>query len=128
MKRITFIAATTIAAIIGFALFTNTAHDGHTHEEEAEEHEADYDNISLTQQQVKTISLAMGTVEERQLDATIRTSGTLTLRPENRAAVASLMGGIVEGQTVSKGIIVAYIENTCIVTLQREYYSAIKAL
>ena len=133
MKRITFIAATTIAAIIGFALFTNTAHDGHTHEEEAEEHEADYDNISLTQQQVKTISLAMGTVEERQLDATLRTSGTLTLRPENRAAVASLMGGMVkritvkEGQTVSKGTIVAYIENTDIVTLQREYYSAIKA-
>lgn len=46
--------------------------------------------------------------------------------------VASLMGGIVksifvkEGQLVHRGQIVASVENTDVVSLQREYYSAAK--
>ena len=46
--------------------------------------------------------------------------------------VSSLMGGIVknvyvkEGQMVSRGQVVATIENTDVVTLQREYYTAYK--
>ena len=133
MKRIIFIAAATVAAFVCFALIGSPRHEEHSHEEESHNHEADYDNISLTQQQINTISLGMGHVEERQLDATLRASGTLTLRPESRAAVASLMGGMVksitvkEGQRVRKGTVVAYIENTDIVALQREYYSAVKA-
>ena len=135
MKRIIIIAAVTIAAIIGFTFFTSMgghdshdAHDGHNHEEE----EVDFDNISLTQHQVNTIDLGMGTVEQRHLDAMLYASGTLTLRAQSKAAVSSLMGGVVksinvkEGQEVKKGTVVAYIENTDIVALQREYYSAVK--
>ena len=104
MKRIIIIAAVTIAAIIGFTFFTSMgghdshdAHDGHNHEEE----EVDFDNISLTQHQVNTIDLGMGTVEQRHLDAMLYASVTLTLRAQSKAAVSSLMGGVVKSINVN---------------------------
>ena len=134
MKRIIFIVAVTIAAISTFILFTTTdnaeahdAHDEHEHEEVA-----DFDSIHVTHQQFTTADIRMGEVVERQLDATLHVNGQLVLRSQNVGNVASLMGGIVksilvkEGQIVSKGQVVATIENTDLVALQREYFTACK--
>lgn len=66
------------------------------------------------------------------MDATIEAKGSLVLRAQAMGDVASLMGGIVksifvkEGQLVHKGQVVATVENTDVVSLQREYYSAAK--
>ena len=66
------------------------------------------------------------------MDATIDAKGSLVLRAQAMGDVASLMGGIVksisvkEGQFVHKGQVVATVENTDVVSLQREYYSAAK--
>ncbi len=132
MKRILFVAVVTCLAIAGFMYFTSgnhaeahEEHDGHDHEEAA-----DVDNILLTQKQIDAVELKMGEVEQRELDATVRANGQLVLRPQARGAVASLMGGVVksinvkEGQHVAKGQVVATIENTDVMSLQREYYSA----
>ena len=134
MKRILFIVAVTLIAIAGFTFLTNGSkaeahgdHDGHDHEEEV-----DFDNIPVTQQQFKTVDLRLGEMQPRELDATIQASGQLVLRAQSMGDVASLMGGIVktilvkEGQSVKKGQVVATIENTDVVSLQREYYSAYK--
>lgn len=131
MKRILFIVAVTVIAIAGFTFFTDSsnadAHEGHDHEEEV-----DYDNIPLTQKQINSVDIRMGEVETRQLDATIQVNGQLVLRAQNQGDVASLMGGIVktilvrEGDNVTKGQTVATIENTDVVSLQREYYAAFK--
>ncbi len=132
MKRILFVVVVTCLAIAGFTYFTrggNTEahedHDGHDHEEAA-----DVDNILLTKKQIDAVDLKMGEVEQRELDATVCANGQLVLRPQARGAVASLMGGMVksinvkEGQRVAKGQVVATIENTDVMSLQREYYSA----
>lgn len=134
MKRILFIVAMTLVALAGFTLLTSGSkaeahgdHDGHDHEEEM-----DFDNIPISEQQLKTIDLQLGEMRERELDATLQVSGQLVLRAQSMGDVASLMGGIVknilvkEGQEVRKGQVVATIENTDIVSLQREYYSACK--
>ena len=134
MKRILFIVAVTLIAIAGFSFFTGAgnaetheSHEGHDHEEKA-----DFDNILLTQQQLNTADIRMGEVAERQLDAMLQANGQLVLRSQNVGDVASLMGGVVksilvkEGQAVSKGQVVATIENTDIVALQREYFTACK--
>ena len=74
----------------------------------------------------------MGEVQQRELDATIHVNGQLVLRAQNMGDVASLMGGIVksvlvkEGDNVAKGQVVATIENTDVVSMQREYFSAYK--
>ena len=86
----------------------------------------------MTAKQVSTVDLKMGEAVEREMDATIEAKGSLVLRAQAMGDVASLMGGIVksifvkEGQLVHRGQVVATVENTDVVSLQREYYSAAK--
>ena len=132
MKRIVLIVAVTAIAWAGFAFFAKqTGSEAHAHEEHEHE-EVDFDHIPLTAKQVSTVDLKMGEAVEREMDATIDAKGSLVLRAQAMGDVASLMGGIVksisvkEGQFVHKGQVVATVENTDVVSLQREYYSAAK--
>ena len=132
MKRIILIVAVTAIAWAGFAFFAKqTGSEAHAHEEHEHE-EVDFDHIPLTAKQVSTVDLKMGEAVEREMDATIDAKGSLVLRAQAMGDVASLMGGIVksisvkEGQFVQKGQVVATVENTDVVSLQREYYSAAK--
>lgn len=128
IKRISFIVAITLIALVGFTYLSTSKAE--THEEEHEE--VDFEHIPLSVKQVNAVDLKMGEVEERELDATIKVSGALVLRAQNMGEVTSLMGGIVknilvkDGQHVSKGQVVATVENTEVVSLQREYFSASK--
>ena len=130
IKRILLVAAATLLAVGAFTYFQRPESDGHDHEEHEES--ATFDDIPLTQQQVSTAELLMSEVQTRELDATLRVTGTLVLRPQSMADVSSLMGGVVrsilvsEGQRVSKGQVVATVENTGVVTLQREYFTALR--
>lgn len=130
IKRILLVAAATLLAVGAFTYFQRPESDGHDHEEHEESDT--FDDIPLTQQQVSTAELRMGEVQTRELDATLRVTGTLVLRPQSMADVSSLMGGVVrsilvsEGQRVSKGQVVATVENTGVVTLQREYFTALR--
>ena len=132
MKRIILIVAVTAIAWAGFAFFAKqTGSEAHAHEEHEHE-EVDFDHIPLTAKQVSTVDLKMGEAVEREMDATIDAKGSLVLRAQAMGDVASLMGGIVksisvkEGQYVHRGQVVATVENTDVVSLQREYYSAAK--
>ena len=132
MKRIVLIVAVTAIAWAGFAFFAKqTGSEAHAHEEHEHE-EVDFDHIPLTAKQVSIVDLKMGEAVEREMDSTIDAKGSLVLRAQAMGDVASLMGGIVksisvkEGQFVQKGQVVATVENTDVVSLQREYYSAAK--
>ena len=132
MKRVILIVAVTAIAWAGFAFFAKqTGSEAHAHEEHEHE-EVDFDHIPLTAKQVSTVDLKMGEAVEREMDATIEAKGSLVLRAQAMGDVASLMGGIVksifvkEGQFVHRGQVVATVENTDVVSLQREYYSAAK--
>lgn len=129
MKRILFIAAATAAAILAFMFLSDMNHSD-THDEDGHEEAVDFDNIILTQAQVNAAALRMDAARERTMSTTIQASGALVLRAQHQASVAPLMGGVVksvlvaEGQHVKKGQVVAMVENTDVVALQREYYSA----
>lgn len=132
MKRVILIVAVTAIAWAGFAFFAKqTGSEAHAHEEHEHE-EVDFDHIPLTAKQVSTVDLKMGEAVEREMDATIEAKGSLVLRAQAMGDVASLMGGVVksifvkEGQLVHRGQVVATVENTDVVSLQREYYSAAK--
>lgn len=133
MKRIILIVAVTAIAWAGFAFFAKqTGSEAHAHEEHEHEEEVDFDHIPLTEKQVNAVDLKMGMAQNREMDATISAKGSLVLRAQNMGEVASLMGGVVkaiyvkEGQLVKKGQVVATVENTDVVSLQREYFTAYK--
>ena len=101
-------------------------------EEEKESHEENV--VELTDQQLKTIGVKLGHVEQRQLSGTLNATGTLKLSPQDRAEVTSLVAGVTkrilvkEGQAVRQGETVALVENTEIVALQKDYLVASRQL
>ena len=101
-------------------------------EEEKESHEENV--VELTEQQLNTIGVKFGHVEQRQLSGTINATGTLRLSPQDRADVTSLVAGITkrilvkEGQAVRQGQTLALVENTEIVALQKDYLVASRQL
>lgn len=123
-------AALTVITFVGFSFLSQSMAE--TSESENQEEEIDFQNIPLSEKQVKAVDLKMGEAQEREMDAMLHVNGSLVLRAQDMGNVSSLMGGIVknvyvkEGQMVSRGQVVATIENTDVVTLQREYYTAYK--
>lgn len=101
-----------------------SSNDGEAQESAEEMHS---DDIVLTQQQVEAVGITFGKIEERNLHDVVRVNGTTALNPQDRAEVSPLVGGslrsitVIEGSKVAKGQTVAWIENTEIVALQREY-------
>lgn len=124
------VAALTAITFVGFTFLSQSKAE--TPESENHEEEIDFQDIPLSEKQVKTIDLKMGEAQEREMDAMLHANGSLVLRAQDLGNVSSLMGGIVknifvkEGQMVTRGQVVATIENTDVVTLQREYYTAYK--
>ena len=130
IKRFILVAALTVITFVGFSFLSQSKAE--TSESENQEEEVDFQNIPLSEKQVKAVDLKMGEAQEREMDAMLHVNGSLVLRAQDMGNVSSLMGGIVknvyvkEGQMVSRGQVVATIENTDVVTLQREYYTAYK--
>lgn len=130
IKRFILVAALTVITFVGFSFISQSKAE--TSESENQEEEIDFQNIPLSEKQVKAVDLKMGEAQEREMDAMLHVNGSLVLRAQDMGNVSSLMGGIVknvyvkEGQMVSRGQVVATIENTDVVTLQREYYTAYK--
>lgn len=130
IKRFILVAALTVITFVGFSFLSQSKAE--TSESENQEGEIDFQNIPLSEKQVKAVDLKMGEAQEREMDAMLHVNGSLVLRAQDMGNVSSLMGGIVknvyvkEGQMVSRGQVVATIENTDVVTLQREYYTAYK--
>lgn len=121
------VAACALALMTACSGNKNSANN--TSEAEEEHHT---EEVELSQTQMKTVGIAIGNVEQKELGSVIRANGQLRLNPQDMADVTSLIGGIVrkvmvvEGQAVRAGQPLAYIENTAIVEMQKDYLVASK--
>lgn len=120
IKRIGIIIAATAAAIAAFTLLTN----GNNRDESEETAE------QQTEKQADTTPTQQTEEPTRQTANQITATGTVILHAQDIAEVTSLMSGVVktitvkQGDHVSKGQVVATVENTDIVSVQREYFTA----
>lgn len=103
--------------------------DGHGedgHEEEGG-HVEEEGTVEITQQQAETIGLEMKPLEKRSLGNNVRVTGRLELFPQDRANISPFVGGnvrsvhVIEGDEVSKGEVLAYLEHPDIITMQQEF-------
>lgn len=91
--------------------------------------EAEPTIASLTAEQIKTVDIQYGTIEQKQLTATLKANGALRVPNNNKANVTSLYGGVVKsinvqlGDFVKKGQVIATIANPQFIQLQEEYLS-----
>ena len=120
IKRIGIIIAATAAAIAAFTLLTN-GNNGDESEETAEQQ---------TEKQADTTPTQQTEEPTRQTSNQITATGTVILHAQDIAEVTSLMSGVVktitvkQGDRVRKGQVVATVENTDVVSVQREYFTA----
>lgn len=104
--------------------------DGHDHGTEAEAvtdtHEEE-NTTTLTSEQMKAVGVEIGTMEQKQLSATMKANGALRVPNTNKAHATSLFGGIIKtlhveiGDHVKKGQVIATISNPQFIQLQEEF-------
>lgn len=86
-------------------------------------------HASLTEEQMKSIGIELGGIEEKQLTASLKTNGLLKVPNQNKAGVNSVYSGIIKsllvqpGNIVSRGQIIATIANPGFMQVQEEYLS-----
>lgn len=83
--------------------------------------------VELTAAQYKTSGVTLGTIEKKSISGVLKVNGTIDVPPENLISITTQMGGIVkstpllQGSTVSKGQIIAVLQNQEYVQLQQDY-------
>ncbi|MES2374482.1 MAG: efflux RND transporter periplasmic adaptor subunit [Bacteroidota bacterium] len=82
---------------------------------------------SLTAEQIKTIGVQLGEIEQKQLTASLKTNGVLKVPNQNKASINSVYSGVIKsllvqpGNTVVKGQTIATIANPDFIQVQSEF-------
>ena len=137
MKRIINNIVFSVLVLVAFFAFNACTNnhkegDGHNHGTEAEtttdEHEEE--NVAvLTDEQMKAVGIEIGSIEQKQLSATLKANGGLRVPNSNKANATSMFGGVIKslnveiGDFVKKGQVIATISNPQFIQLQEEYLS-----
>lgn len=91
-----------------------------------DEHE-NPDMTTLTVEQIKSIGIEFGTIEQKQLTASVKANGVLKVPNQNKASVNSIYSGVIKsllvqpGSRVSRGQTIATVANTEFIQAQSQY-------
>ena len=133
-KYLVYIAALATSIILA-SCADNKTEDGHGeeghggHGEETENHD-EHENentATLTQEQIESIGIEYGSIEKKQLTATLKLNGLLRVPNNNQASVTSLYGGVVttlliqQGNSVKKGQVIATLANPNFIIMQEDF-------
>lgn len=101
-----------------------------TEQGEADREHDEHENpnmVTLTDEQIKSIGIELGTIEQKQLTASLKANGLLKVPNQNKASVNSIYSGVIKsllvqpGNTVKKGQAIATIANPDFIRVQDEY-------
>ncbi|MEO5945437.1 MAG: efflux RND transporter periplasmic adaptor subunit [Chitinophagaceae bacterium] len=96
-----------------------------THEEAGGGH-ANENMATLTSEQIKTIGIELGTIEQKELTNSIKANGILTVPNQNKAFVTPLLSGVIKtllvqpGTFVKQGQAIATIVNPDLIQMQQQ--------
>jgi len=83
--------------------------------------------VSLTDEQVKSINIQLGQVEKRQISNPVKANGMLDVPPQNLVTISAPLGGFVkytgllQGMKVKKGQVVVVMEHPDYIQIQQDY-------
>ncbi len=83
--------------------------------------------ISLTDEQQKTIVIRLGSIEKRSISSNIKANGMLDVPPQNLVSISAPLGGFVkstellQGMHVKKGQVIVVLEHPDYIQLQQDY-------
>lgn len=90
----------------------------------------DSNTVHLSAEQVKNAGIATGNPEEKNIHSTLKVSGTLEVPPENIVSISMPLGGylkktsLIPGEKISKGSVLATLEDQQYIQLQQDYLTA----
>lgn len=131
MKNIFLIITIALIIMLQTSCKNDSARDaGNAPQEEAHAHEHGNENTAtFTDEQIKSIGIEIGHIEEKQLTASIRANGALRVPNQNKASINSLYSGVIRtllvqpGNVVKRGQVIATIANPDFIRMQEEYLS-----
>jgi cobalt-zinc-cadmium efflux system membrane fusion protein len=83
--------------------------------------------VSLSDEQFKSIKIQLGSLESRSLSGSIKANGMLDVPPQNLVSISAPLGGFVkstdllQGMHVKKGQVVVVLEHPDYIQLQQDY-------
>lgn len=108
------------------------SHEGHDHERSHDhQHEGEAEEIELSASQMKTVGITLGTMETRRMSEIVNATGELAVSSLSDGVITPRLGGILtrvlikEGDRVSAGQTVAYMQSAELAPLQQEYMTAV---
>lgn len=127
MKKI-FAIIIVVTISLGFYSCGNEANIEEKPAEAAKKEHAE-GTVELTQAQMKSIGVEIGTIEQKQLTASLKANGVLRVPNQNKAQINSVYPGVIKtllvqpGNTVTKGQVIATVGNPQFIITQEEYLS-----
>lgn len=128
MKKLIFIIPVIVIAVWSVSCGNSDKPASEQKEEsKSEEKQGASNTVELSGQQIKTIGIELGSIEDKQLTASLRTNGVLRVPNQNKASINSVYSGVINsllvqpGNSVSKGQVIATIANPEFIQIQDEY-------
>lgn len=121
-----------LAILANIILLSSCENKGASSEQSKAGHHEEHENANtttLTAEQMKSIQLELGSIEQKPLTASLKANGILKVPNQNKAIATALIGGVVKsilvqaGNNVGKGQIIATIVNTTFISMQEEFLS-----
>lgn len=90
--------------------------------------------VELTDAQLKNSKIEIGKIEQRSISSLLKVNGSIDVPPQNMVSISIPLGGylkstkLLAGMHISKGEILAVMEDQQYITLQQEYLTAIAKL
>ena len=83
--------------------------------------------VEISEKQVQTSNITLGTTIMRNMSSTLKVNGILDVPPQNVVSISAIMGGFVrktdllQGMKVARGQLLALIENPDFIQIQQDY-------
>jgi membrane fusion protein, heavy metal efflux system len=98
-----------------------------TSEDKHDDEHKNKNTVTLTKEQIKTIAIELGSIEQKQLTSSLKTNGMLKVPNQNKATVNSLYRGVIKsllvqpGNFIRKGQTIATVANPEFIQAQSEF-------
>lgn len=115
--------------IISFVIATLTACDNKRTEEKAEVTTTE-NSVELTDAQLKNSKIETGKIEQKAISSLLKVNGKIDVPPQNMISISVPLGGylkstkLLEGMHISKGEVIAVMEDQQYIQLQQDYLTA----
>jgi len=115
--------------IVAFTIAALTACNNKKAEDKTEAPAAE-NAVELTEAQLKNSKIETGKIEKRSISSLLKVNGSIDVPPQNMVSISVPLGGylkstkLLAGMHISKGEVLAVMEDQQYITLQQEYLTA----